>query len=47
MTHDEAIEAYLEREVAAAPTLTNEQRAQLAELLAPVRVKPVAVMSHE
>lgn len=34
------IEAYLERQIAEAPPLTNEQRAKLAELLEPVRIKP-------
>jgi hypothetical protein len=37
--HDNKIEAYLERWVAAAPPLTNEQRAVLAELLEPVKIK--------
>jgi hypothetical protein len=31
---------YIRRVLAAAPPLTGEQRAQLAELLKPVRIKP-------
>lgn len=38
-----SIEAYLERQIAEAPPLTNEQRAKLAELLEPVRIKPKPV----
>jgi hypothetical protein len=35
------IEDYLERQIAEAPPLSSEQRAKLAELLEPVRIKPV------
>jgi len=35
------IDDYIKRNLAAAPPLTNEQRAKLAELLRPVRATPV------
>ncbi|PLV44944.1 hypothetical protein X011_25645 [Mycobacterium tuberculosis variant microti OV254] len=34
-----SINDYLERQMAEAPPLTNEQRAKIAELLEPVRIR--------
>jgi hypothetical protein len=40
MTHNEdAVDQWVERQLAKAPPLTDEQRAKLAELLRPVRVR--------
>lgn len=39
----EKIAAYIERTLAAAPPLTDEQRTRLAELLAPARTAAAAV----
>lgn len=36
----ERFKDYLDREIASAPPLTAQQRATLAELLEPVRIKP-------